>query len=103
MKLVYAIVRNNDSNKVTESLNKKGLYVTKVASTGGFRRQGNTTLLIGIEDDRVDEVLEIIKKECGSTQEVTNPVEAAAAQANTKDTESGATVFVTNVECFVKI
>jgi uncharacterized protein YaaQ len=105
MKLIYAIVRNNDSSKVTDSLNKKGFYVTKVASSGGFLRQGNTTLMVGTEDAKVEEVIEILKKECGPKQEIfTNPVGSFNSVAtNVMTTVSGATVFVTDVKYFEKI
>jgi uncharacterized protein YaaQ len=105
MKLVYAIIRNNDSGKVTDHLNKKGFYVTKVSTTGSFLRQGNTTLMVGVEDDKVDEVLDIIRKECGPRQEVfTNPVGAFnPVQTNVTTTVGGATVFVSDVEYFIKI
>ena len=105
MKLIYAIVRNNDSGKVTESLNSKGFYVTKVASTGGFLRQGNTTLLVGTEEDKVEEVLDILRKECGPRQEIfTNPVGSFNyGTTNIMTTVGGATVFVTDVERYEKI
>ena len=55
MKLVLAIVHDDDANDIIRILNQKGLMVTKMASTGGFLRVGNTTLIIGVEDDKVDD------------------------------------------------
>lgn len=103
MKLIYAIVRNNDSSKVTESLNKNGFYVTKVASTGGFLRQGNTTLMVGTEEEKVDEVLEILKRECSGTRQAVSSNPVGSEQTNHMTTEGGATVFVTDVKYFKKI
>ena len=52
MKLVFAIVNNEDGNIVMRELNKAGFSVTKMASTGGFLRAGNTTLLVGTEEEK---------------------------------------------------
>lgn len=57
MKLVLAIIHDEDAARLTTALNKEGFQVTKLASTGGFLRVGNTTMLIGVEEDRLDEAL----------------------------------------------
>jgi uncharacterized protein YaaQ len=105
MKLIYVIVRNVDSSYVTEALNKKGFYVTKLASTGGFLREGNTTLMIGTDEDKVDEVIDIVKKECGPRQQIiSNPVGAIEyASMNVVVNVGGATIFVTDVDRYIKI
>ena len=105
MKLIYAIVRNVDSGSVIGALNKKGFYVTKLASTGGFLREGNTTLMIGTEEHQVDGVIDIVKKECGPRQQIiSNPVGPAEyASMNTVVNVGGATIFVTDVDRFEKI
>ena len=56
MKLVIAIVQDKDSNRLSNALVREGFRATKLASTGGFLRAGNTTFMIGIEDERVHEV-----------------------------------------------
>jgi uncharacterized protein YaaQ len=61
MKLLIAIVQTADSADVANALLERGFRVTKLASTGGFLRRGSTTMLIGVEDDKVDEVIETIK------------------------------------------
>ena len=61
MKFTLTIVRDDDANKVVEALVSHGFYVTRMASSGGFLRAGNTVLLSGVEDDRVDEMLEVIR------------------------------------------
>ena len=105
MKLIYVIVRNVDSAHVLEELNKKGFYVTKLSSTGGFLREGNTTLMIGTDEDKVDEVIEIVKKEVGPRQQIlANP----ASPPNFNSTQvmvniGGATIFVTDVDRFERI
>ena len=62
MKLVLAIINNDDSPIVTAQLTKAGFYMTKIASTGGFLTSGNTTFMSGVEDDKVDEIIGIISK-----------------------------------------
>lgn len=105
MKLIYVIVRNIDSSYVTEALNKKGFYVTKLASTGGFLREGNTTLMIGTDEDKVDSVIEIVKKECGPRQQIIpSPMGTSEyAAMNVVVNVGGATIFVMDVDRFVKI
>lgn len=105
MKLIYVIVRNIDSSYVTEALNKNGFFVTKLASTGGFLREGNTTLMIGTEEEKVDTVISIVKKECGPRQQVvTNPMGTTEySSMNVVVNVGGATIFVTDVDRFEKI
>jgi uncharacterized protein YaaQ len=105
MKLIYAIIRNVDSGQVMEKLNKKGFYVTKLASTGGFLREGNTTLMICTEADKVDEVIELIKKECGPRQKIiANSVGTVElASMNVVVNVGGATIIVVDVERFDQI
>lgn len=62
MKLIFAIINKDDSKKVIEQLNKNKFSVTKISSSGGFLRSGNTTLIIGVEDTKVDTAIKIIKK-----------------------------------------
>ena len=70
MKLIYAIVRNDNEDDVTSALSKNGYSITKLNTTGGFLRKGNVTLMIGTEDDKVDKAIEIIKSECGERQKI---------------------------------
>lgn len=109
MKLVFAIVHSEDGQKVMDELNKNGFSVTKLCSTGGFLKAGNTTLLVGVEEERLDEVMAIIEKKSKSRKQVVNssvpnngiggifmsyPVEVVMG---------GATVFVLDVERFEKV
>ena len=57
MKLVFAIVHDEDGSRVMEELNKGGFSVTKLCSTGGFLKAGNTTLLVGVEESSLDDVM----------------------------------------------
>ena len=61
MKLILTIVRDDDASEVVDALTAHGFYLTRLASTGGLLRMGNTVLLSGIEDDQLDQMLKIIQ------------------------------------------
>ena len=54
MKLILAIVSNDDASAVSAALTKNNFYMTRLATTGGFLRAGNTTIIVGTEDELVD-------------------------------------------------
>jgi uncharacterized protein YaaQ len=64
MKMIIAIIRDEDSEKVSLGLINADFRVTRIASTGGFLRRGSTTFMIGIADEKVDEAFQIIRKNC---------------------------------------
>lgn len=66
-KLIFAIIRDSDSTAVLDSLVSNGFRATRISSSGGFMRQGNTTLIIGVEADKVDAAIACLKSACGST------------------------------------
>ena len=74
MKLVVAIVQDKDSNRLSNALVREGFRATKLASTGGFLRAGNTTFMIGIEDERVHEVMQVIRANCKVRDQLVSPV-----------------------------
>lgn len=82
MKLIIAIVRDHDADPVSKALTTHEFRVTHIASTGGFLRRGNSTLLIGVEDDKVEPALNIVRTNL-----------SAPDTANQKR----ATIFVLNV------
>lgn len=61
MKMIIAIVRDRDTNPVSTALTSAEFRVTHIASTGGFLRRGNSTLFIGVDDEKVEEALEVIR------------------------------------------
>jgi uncharacterized protein YaaQ len=61
MKMIIAIVRDRDTNPVSTALTSAEFRVTHIASTGGFLRRGNSTLFIGVEDEKVDQAMEVIR------------------------------------------
>ena len=60
MKLILAIVSNDDASAVSSALTSENYSVTRLATTGGFLRAGNTTMIVGTEDDKVEKCIEII-------------------------------------------
>ena len=107
MKLIFAIVSNDDSSKVSKELTKNRFSVTKLATTGGFLMAGNTTFIIGTEDERVDEAIEIIGKHSKKrTQMVPSSASYGVGMYTSFPVEvpvGGATIFVMNVERFEKL
>ena len=104
MKLILAIVNNDDSAVVSSALTKEKFTVTKLSTTGGFLRNGNRTFLIGVEDEKVDEVIEIIKSKSHSRKQYIAPTDAATNMMMPIEVVvGGATVFVLDVEQFQKL
>ncbi len=107
MKMIFAIVNNDDSNEVMKALNKERISVTKLASTGGFLLKGNTTFISGVEDDMVEKTIEIIKEHSRRRTQIM-PVDYAQynpglAPYPIEVTVGGATIFVLDVEHFEKV
>lgn len=107
MKLIFAIVSNDDSAKVSSALTKAKYSVTKLATTGGFLLSGNTTFIIGTDDDKVDNVIEIIGQHSKKrTQMIPSSASYGVgmyASYPVEVTVGGATIFVINVEQFQKL
>ena len=107
MKLIFAIVSNDDSSRVSKELTKNKYSVTKLATTGGFLMAGNTTFLIGTDDDRVDDVIRIIGMHSKKrTQMVPSSAAYGVGMYTSFPVEvqvGGATIFVTNIERFEKL
>lgn len=107
MKLLIAIINSDDSHNVIGEITKAGFYATKLSTTGGFLRTGNLTLLMGVEDDKVDEVLGILGENCRKREEITPVIPAydtgVMNAIPVKITVGGATVFVLDVDQFHKM
>lgn len=107
MKLILAVVSNDDANGVIRALTHEGLSVTKLATTGGFLMAGNTTIILGVEDKIVDEAIDIIKKKSRSRKQVIpEMIEPGISFRNSMPIEvnvGGATLFVLDIDRFEKI
>ena len=107
MKLVTAIVNKEDSKAVCSALLKEKFYVTRLSTTGGFLMAGNVTLLIGLEDEKVDACIGVIADHCRQRTEIVPGTDTMGIGLEStmpmEVTVGGATVFVTNVERFEKL
>ena len=106
MKLVVAVVQDQDSNRLSTALTKNNYRATKLASTGGFLRSGNTTFLIGPDDSLIPRLLEIIRENCRSREQMVAPVSPMGGNADSyipypvEVEVGGAIVFVLPIEQF---
>ncbi|MBS4175794.1 cyclic-di-AMP receptor [Bacillus sp. FJAT-49736] len=106
MKLILAVVQDQDSSRLMNAMVEHNFRVTKLASTGGFLKSGNTTFMIGTEDIRVEKALQVIKDNCKSREQLMAPVSPMGGNADSyipypvEVEVGGATVFVLPVEQF---
>lgn len=107
MKLILAIINRDDAGAVTQNLTKKGFSSTRLATTGSFLLAGNVTILVGVDEEKVQAVIDIIKEFSHSRKQMiptsaevgfgcypSMPVEVAVG---------GATIFVVDIERFERI
>jgi uncharacterized protein YaaQ len=111
MKLIIAVVQDDDSDDLMEKITSSGFRVTKLATTGGFLRAGNTTLIIGLDEKDVDGVVKDIKEVCKKREQII-PASSGLSGTGTADGYThypvqvevgGATVFVVDVDKFIRI
>ena len=107
MKLLFAIIQKEDTRPLTRALIENDISVTRIASSGGFLSGGNTTLMIGVEKDRLETALKVIREKSSRRHSVAVPaagmpqaMEGAAMPIQVMI--GGATVFVLDVETFYK-
>ncbi len=74
MKLVFAIVHSEDAGKLVEALTEKEYRVTRLQSTGGFLKQSNASVVVGVEEAQVEDVLAIIREACHARTQYINPM-----------------------------
>lgn len=109
MKLIFAIVHDEDSPRLMAEMNRAGYRVTKLNSSGGFLRSGNTTLMMVVEDEQQEPVLAIVRKYSSSRKAAINTNVTPSSMGGSyipypvEVTIGGATVFVVNVEHFEKM
>lgn len=107
MKLVMAIMSKDDSSVVMDALTEEEFQVTRMASTGGFLKSGNTTLIIGVEDNKTNKVIDIISKYSSKRKQLaTNTPNFILEVMNTTPfevTTGGAIIFVLDVDRFEKV
>lgn len=94
MKLAIAIIQDDYVTKVVKTLMSEKIRTTKLSSTGGFLKSGNTTLLIGIDNEKVDHLVDLIKSQCKSTK---------VNEGENEITVGGANIFIMDIDQYLKI
>nr|WP_306798749.1 cyclic-di-AMP receptor [Oceanobacillus saliphilus] len=106
--MILAVIQDKDSNRLINALGEGDYKTTKLATTGGFLKEGNTTLMIGCNDDAVDDALKIIKDNCSHREQMVAPISPMGGNADSyipkpvKVEVGGATVFILPIESFVQ-
>lgn len=109
MKLVIAVVQEKDADGLLRALTDRGFRATRVNSSGGFLRERNVTLLIGVQESYVADVVRIIRQNCHARTQFVNPLMPILEPgefyvASPVEVQvGGATVFVLGVERYERI
>lgn len=108
MKLIIAIINNDDAQAVLSELMRNDFPVTRLSTSGAFLRSGNVTLLMGVDNERVSEAIEVISHFSSKRKQIAPPSsayfgESFASASPVEITVGGATVFVLDVEQFYKL
>ena len=104
--LMFAVVQIQDSDQTIEALNKAGLEVTRIGSTGGFLGRRNATLIIGLDREDYDKAIEIFRSNCRRrTEYIATRLEGSPFHLplTTPVTVGGATIFTFPVERYEQI
>ncbi|MBR1981012.1 cyclic-di-AMP receptor [Candidatus Proelusimicrobium excrementi] len=109
MLFIIAIIQDEDASRLINELMTEGYRVTKLATTGGFLRAGNTTLLVGVDDERFQAAMDIIEKVCKSRKQIAPSPSSMVGMPGSytpypiEVVVGGATIFVLSVDQFVKL
>jgi uncharacterized protein YaaQ len=106
MKLIMSIIHNDDARPLIDALMRRGHRATVISTTGGFLREGNATVFVGTEDEKVEQVLGIIRENCHTRTQHVNPLPPVMEPGEMylptpiEVEVGGATVFVIDVDRF---
>jgi uncharacterized protein YaaQ len=109
VKLVVAIVHNEDAGALVDALLDKEYRATRLHSSGGFLKQSNASIVLGVDDDRIDEVLSVVRETCHARTQIVNPMPPIMEPGEffmpypLEVEVGGATVFVLPVERFERL
>ena len=109
MKLIVAIVHNEDAGALVDALLDREYRATRLHSSGGFLKQSNATIIVGVEDDQVDAIVDIVRATCTSRTQIVNPMPPIMEPGEffmpypLEVEVGGATVFVLPVERFERL
>ena len=108
MKLVIGIINSDDANDLLAEVTKASFQATKLATSGGFLKMGNVTVLVGVEDDKVDDVVEIFRSCCSRRTQMIPAAphymgDGFMGGAPVQVTIGGATLFIIDVDKMIKL
>jgi len=107
VKMVLAIVNYDDANAVTRGLTKGGFSSTKLATTGGFLMSGNVTILVGVDEEKVQAVIDIVREHSNSRKQMIPTTSEMSygyyPSTPVEVTVGGATIFVVDIERFERV
>lgn len=109
MKLIVAVVQARDAETLVQSLADQGFQATRIDSSGGFLRESNVTLLVGVHDQVVDDVVQTVRASCRARTRYVNPLMPIVEPAEFHVASpvevhvGGATIFVLNVERYERV
>ena len=109
MKLVVAIVHNEDGGILVDALLEREYRATRLHSSGGFLKQSNATVIVGVEEEQVEEVLGVVRESCHARTQIVNPMPPIMEPGEffmpypLEVEVGGATVFVLPVERFERL
>ena len=109
MKLVVAIVHHEDAGPLVGALLDREFRATRLHSSGGFLKQSNATILVGVDDEQVEPVLEVVRSTCRSRTQIVNPMPPIMEPGEffmpypLEVEVGGATIFVVPVERFERL
>ncbi|HYN69566.1 MAG TPA: cyclic-di-AMP receptor [Candidatus Eisenbacteria bacterium] len=109
MKLLVAIVHNEDAGALVDALLEREYRTTRLQSSGGFLKQSNATIVLGVDEDKIEEVMAIVRENCTSRTQIVNPMPPIMEPGEffmpypLEVEVGGATVFVLPVERFERL
>jgi uncharacterized protein YaaQ len=109
VKLVVAVVHNEDAGALVDALLDREYRATRLHSSGGFLKQSNATVMVGVDDDRIEDVLGIVRDNCYARNQLINPMPPIMEPGEffmpypLEVEVGGATVFVVPVERFERL
>jgi uncharacterized protein YaaQ len=109
MKLIFAIVQDEDADNLTDALVSEGFRITRIGSTGSFLRMGNSSIMVGVEENQVPQVVSIIRRVCRRRKQMAVPYSPALEPGllympeNFEVEVGGAVIFTHNVVRFERL
>jgi uncharacterized protein YaaQ len=109
VKLVVSIVHNEDAGALVDALLEREYRATRLHSSGGFLKQSNATVILGVDDDRIEDVMAVIRETCTARTQIVNPMPPIMEPGEffmpypLEVEVGGATVFVLPVERFERL